>query len=70
LIHHPDDKLPYALITDACQGDAVKPGGYGAILAEVRPDGQFQVIGYASCQLKDQEKHLAPFMLEMSASAW
>ncbi len=28
LIHHPDDKLPYALITDACQGDAVKPGGY------------------------------------------
>ena len=48
LIHHPDDKLPYALITDACQGDAVKPGGYGAILAQVRPDGQFQVIGYAS----------------------
>jgi hypothetical protein len=37
LIHHPGDKLPYALITDACQGDAVKPGGYGAILAQVRP---------------------------------
>jgi len=48
LIHHPDDKLPYALITDACQGDAVKPGGYRAILAQVRPDRQFQVIGYAS----------------------
>jgi hypothetical protein len=56
LIHHPDIKLPYALITDACQGDTVKPGGYGAILAQVRPDRQFQVIGYASCQLKDQEK--------------
>ncbi len=41
LIHHPDDKLPYALITDACRGDAVKPGGYGAILAQVRPDRQF-----------------------------
>jgi hypothetical protein len=68
LIHHPDDKLPYALITDACQGDAVKPGGYGAILAQVRPEGQFQVIGYASRQLKDQEKHLAPFLFEMSAS--
>jgi hypothetical protein len=27
LVHHPDDKLSYALITDACQGDAVKPGG-------------------------------------------
>jgi hypothetical protein len=60
----------YALITDACQGDAVKPGGYGAILAQVRPDVQFQVIGYASRQLKDQEKHLAPFLLEMSASIW
>jgi hypothetical protein len=69
LIHHPDDKLPYALITDACQGDAVKPGGYGAILAQVRPDGQFHVIGYAN-RLKDQEKHLAPFLLEMSASVW
>jgi hypothetical protein len=44
----PDDKLPYALVTDVCQGDAVKPVGYGAILAQVRPDGQFQVIGYAS----------------------
>ncbi len=62
LIHHPDDKLPYALITDACQGDAVKPGGYGAILAQIRTDGQFKVIGYASRQLKDQEKHLAPFL--------
>ncbi len=30
----------------------------------------FQVIGYASRQLKDQEKHLAPFLLEMSASVW
>jgi hypothetical protein len=38
LMHHPDDKLPYTLITDACQGDAVKYGGYGAILAQVRTD--------------------------------
>jgi hypothetical protein len=70
VIHHPDNKLPYALITDACQGDAVKPGGYGDIPAQVRPDRQFQVIGYASRQLKDKEKHLAPFLLEMSASVW
>jgi hypothetical protein len=34
MIHHPDDKLPYALIMDAYQGDAVKPEGYGAILAQ------------------------------------
>jgi hypothetical protein len=33
---------------DARQGDAVKPGGYGAILAQVRVNGKFQVIGYAS----------------------
>jgi len=68
LIHQPDNKLPYALITDACQGDAVKPGGYGAILAQVRTDGKFQVIGYARQQLKDQERHLEPFLLEMSAA--
>ncbi len=68
LVHHPDDKLSYALITDACQGDAVKPAGYGAILVQVRPDGKFQVIGYASQKLKYQEKHLANFLLEMSAS--
>ncbi len=70
LVHHPDDKLPYALITGACQGEAVKPGGYGAILAQVRPDGQFKVISYASQRLKDQEKHLAPFLSEISASVW
>jgi hypothetical protein len=40
LIHHPGDKLPYTLITDACQGDIVKPGGYGAILVQVRPNEQ------------------------------
>jgi hypothetical protein len=68
LIHHPDEKLPYALIMDACQRDAVKPGGYGAFLAQVRVDREFQVISYASCRLKDQEKQLAPFLLEMSAT--
>ncbi len=36
LIHHPNNKLPYALIMDACQGDTVKPGGYRAILAQIR----------------------------------
>jgi hypothetical protein len=40
LIHHPGDKLPYTLITDACLGDIVKPGGYGAILVQVRPNEQ------------------------------
>jgi hypothetical protein len=53
-----------------CLGDAVKPQGYGVILAQIRHDGQFQVMGFASCTLKDQEKNLAPFLLEMSALVW
>ena len=44
MVHHPDDKLPCAFITDACQGDIVKPGGYGAVLAQVQMDGQYQVL--------------------------
>ncbi len=27
LVHYPQPELPYVLITDACQGDAKKPGG-------------------------------------------
>jgi hypothetical protein len=68
LVHYPQPELPYVLITDACQGDAKKPGGYGAILAQVKPDGEFQVISYASRKLKCHEKNYAPFLLEMSAS--
>ena len=70
VIHYPQPELPYALITDACQGDAKKPGGYGAILAQVQPSGDFQVISYASRKLKCHEKNYAPFLLEMSASVW
>ena len=70
VVHYPQPELPYALITDACQGDAKKPGGYGAILAQIQPDGQFQVISYASRKLKCHEKNYAPFLLEMSASVW
>ena len=70
IVHHPQPELPYALITDACQGDAKKPGGFGAILAQVLPDGEFQVISYASRVLNDIEKNYAPFLLEMSASVW
>jgi hypothetical protein len=34
--------MPYALITVACQGDSKMPGGYGAILANIRPDLNFK----------------------------
>ena len=70
VVHYPQPELPYALITDACQGDAKKPGGYGAILAQIQPSGEFQVISYASRKLKCHEKNYAPFLLEMSASVW
>jgi hypothetical protein len=70
LVHYPQPELPYILITDACQGDAKKPGGYGAILAQVKPDSEFQVISYASRKLKCHQKNYAPFLLEMSASVW
>jgi hypothetical protein len=52
---------------DACQGDAKKPRGYGAILAQVKPDGEFQVISLASQKLKCHEKNYAPFL---SSSVW
>ncbi len=55
LVHYPQPELPYVLITDACQGDARKPGGYGAILAQVKPDDEFQVISYASQKLKSHK---------------
>ena len=61
IVHHPQPELQYALITDACQGDAKKPGGYGAILAQILPNGEFQVISYASRVLTDTEKNYAPF---------
>ena len=61
VVHYPKLELPYALITDACQGNAKKPGGYGAILAQVLPNGQFQVISYASRKLKCHEKTMHSF---------
>ena len=70
VVHYPTPELDYVLLTDACQGDGKKPGGYGAILAQVLPNGEHQVISYASRKLKDHEKNYAPFLLEMSAAVW
>jgi hypothetical protein len=68
LVHYPQQELSYILITDACQGDAEKPGCYRAILAQVTTDGEFQVFSYALKKLKSHEKNNAPFLLETSAS--
>ncbi len=52
VVHYPNPNLPYALITEACLADSSNPGGYSAILAQIKPDGEFEVISYASRKLK------------------
>ncbi len=70
IVHYPQPELPYALIRNACQGDCKTHRGYGAILAQVKTDREFQVISCASRKLKKHEKNYAPFILEKSASVW
>ena len=64
VIHYPQPELTYALVTNG--GDS----GFGAILAQVLPEGGFQTISYASRKLKDHEKNYAPFLKEMAATVW
>ena len=70
VVHYPNPNLPYALITEACPADSSNPGGYSAILAQIRPDGEFEVCSYASRKLKCHEKNYEPFLLEIAASSW
>ena len=69
-MHYPNPNLPYALITEACSADSSNPGGYSAILAQIKPDGEFEVISYASRMLKCHKKNYEPFLLEIAASSW
>ncbi len=61
--------LPYALITEACSADSSNPGGYSAILAQIKPDEEFEVIRYASQKLKCHKKNCELFLLEIAASS-
>jgi hypothetical protein len=70
LVHYPNPNLPYALITEACSADSSNPGCYSAILAQIKPNGEFEVISYASRKLKCHEKNYEPFLLEIAASCW
>ncbi len=63
VMHYPDPSLPYALITKACSADSTNPGSYSPILAQIRPDGEFKVISYASWKLKCHKKNYEPFLL-------
>jgi len=69
VVHYPNPSLPYALIT-ACLADSSNPGGYSAISAQIKPDGEFEVISYASRKLKGHEKNYESFLLEITASSW
>jgi hypothetical protein len=70
IVHYPNPNLPFALITEACLADSSNPGGYSAILAQIKLDGEFEVISYASRKLKCHKKNYEPFLLEIAASSW
>ena len=70
IVAHPRPKLPYILRTDAAAGDALNPGGFGAVLTQVYPDSTEKVIAYASRALETFEKNYSAYLLEMAAAAW
>ncbi len=47
VVDYPRKNRPYALIVDASLGDDKKPGGLGAILTQINPNGEHCVIAYA-----------------------
>ena len=54
---YPRNDRPYALLTDALQGDCVKPGGFGSILAQQDDQGRFRAASYASRRLNTMEEN-------------
>jgi hypothetical protein len=68
VVDYPRSNRPYALIVDASLGDDKKPGGLGAILTLVNPNGQHCVIAYASRKLQKHKCNYTPFLLEMQAA--
>jgi len=70
LVSHPRPGFQYHLSTDAAAGDDLNPGGFGAVLTQLWPDGKERVIAYASRSLKDNEKNYSAYLLELAAAAW
>ena len=70
VVAYPRSDRKYALITDASCGDDKKPGGLGAILAQIDDHGKFYVIAYASRKLSKHEQNYTAFLLEMQAAVW
>jgi hypothetical protein len=70
IMDYPRSNRPYALITNVSLGDDKKPGGLGAILTQINPNGQHCVIAYASRKLQKHKCNYTPFLLEMQAAIW
>ena len=70
VIDYPRKDRPYALIMDAAVGDEKTPGGLGAILTQVKTNGEHAVIANASRKLQKHEMNYTPFLLEMQAAIW
>ena len=68
IVDYPRQNRPYTLIIDASLGGEKKPGGLGAILMQIDPNGQHCVIAYASRNLQKHECNYTPFLLEMQAA--
>jgi hypothetical protein len=68
IVDYPRQNRPYTLIIDASLGGEKKPGGLGAILMQIDPNGQHCVIAYASRKLQKYECNYTPFLLEMQAA--
>jgi hypothetical protein len=70
IVDYPRRDRPYALIADASLGNDKKPGGLGAILTQIKKNGEHCIIAYASRKLQKHECNYTPFLLEMQAAIW
>ncbi|MGV0986805.1 MAG: RNase H-like domain-containing protein, partial [Limnohabitans sp.] len=70
VVAYPRKDRPYSLIVDAATGNETQEGGLGSILVQMSPDGNYNVISYASRALVKHEKNYTPFLLEMTAAVW
>jgi len=70
IVDYPRRNRPYAFVVNTCLGDDKNPGGLGAILTQINPNGEHFIIAYASRKLQKHECNYMPFLLEMQAAIW
>jgi len=71
VVAYPRKDRQYSLIVDAATGNNENSeGGLGAILCQQDPQGNFNVIAYASRALIKHERNYTPFLLESMAAVW